>query len=859
MSTVHDKLVKAIRARTSRKELFGTGILAADRYVGSMVECLGDEQCVKLYGDLVEQPDWEAMKKEAESRLTHSNEDMVVEEKHTSGNWKDAGIGDIEVPKRALIVFRNTITSPRKDRDGDILRSEGAEVDPRMLLLWQHIPTLPIGKMLNVHYQGKDRVSLNSCIVDMNPLCHDAAVMVDEGMARFSHGFQALEVEELKDAIDGFDIKRYGMLEESVVSIPSNVDAEVEEVLLSLVDGKKLTSGFMKARAEVIRSKRATPVPGVQMRFDVDYVGDVLNHVNPGDSITFHKTGECSVTKKEGCGCGENEEAVSELDDGACREIEEVASDEIVIDVRWVKSDAQLNQAFWENSEAWHPDVTSVREYCGERQTRGFDPNLEHLEASSLELDWVSRYLGCEVKELLDSSSHIPAYRMWSWLTALKVHTEKWSLEDTRNITDSGKERPPEHEVIQLNSTQRDTFLIDGIRFYTTPEGKCVLKVTPTWTGVVVKVYVKQSEMERSEGLISKCWDWAIENNFLKGEAFQLSGDFIERDASWTWDKVFMEPENAKAVQGTVGKMNKKGKDFVNRGTVLMGPPGTGKTLSGRIALNQLKDATFIWISARDFYYMGATGGLMSGYDLAKELAPAVLFIEDVDNWISERTVDVLKTEMDGIGRSRGVWTVLTTNYPEKLPTSLLDRPGRFHDVLNFHNPTEKIRRAMLEKWLPGLSDKEILHAVKETDGWSGAHMYELAEYAKDVAEDDEVEIGKALLTSLTKIAEQKELISQTYLAGSNYRGGKCLEVDTTDMRHAVLRHEEKQAESEREFDCTVTIEERSKDERVHESISVLFRDGSPEDWARLHPMTSAMAEVLEEDKKAEAFRDLIK
>ena len=64
--------------------------------------------------------------------------------------------------------------------------------------------------------------------------------------------------------------------------------------------------------------------------------------------------------------------------------------------------------------------------------------------------------------------------------------------------------------------------------------------------------------------------------------------------------------------------------------------------------------ATFIWVSARDFYRAGAFGGLAYAFDLAAECAPSILFIEDVDHWLTEWTIDLLKTEMDGIKRRRG-------------------------------------------------------------------------------------------------------------------------------------------------------------------------------------------------------------
>src|SRR2546421_376432 len=125
---------------------------------------------------------------------------------------------------------------------------------------------------------------------------------------------------------------------------------------------------------------------------------------------------------------------------------------------------------------------------------------------------------------------------------------------------------------------------------------------------------------------------------------------------------------------------------------------------------------------------------------MAKELAPSIFFMEDVDNWLHPTTIDLLKTEMDGISRSKGVLTILTTNFPERLPDALIDRPGRFHDVLQFDLPTSGARLAMLRKWLPSVSDTARQGAVSKTAGYSGAHVYELARFAETLQEHDGME-----------------------------------------------------------------------------------------------------------------------
>ena len=272
-------------------------------------------------------------------------------------------------------------------------------------------------------------------------------------------------------------------------------------------------------------------------------------------------------------------------------------------------------------------------------------------------------------------------------------------------------------------------------------------------------VFTKITKKEFNREFVDTVWRNAIENNLLRGEAFSLSGQFIKK-TSETWDDLFLTEKNMKALRDSTKRLSERGKSCANRGVLLMGKPGTGKTMAGRIIRNTV-DATFIWMSAKDFYYGGSVGSLSHAYQLAKELAPCVLFMEDIDNWLDGRTIDFLKTEMDGITRSSGVLTMLTTNHPEDLPDALLDRPGRFHDILHIDLPDSESRAIMVRAWIDGISDKDVDVIVQETAGYSGAHMYEIASFIKNLQESDDIELNEAITLALEKLNEQRKLIAK--------------------------------------------------------------------------------------------------
>lgn len=402
-----------------------------------------------------------------------------------------------------------------------------------------------------------------------------------------------------------------------------------------------------------------------------------------------------------------------------------------------------------------------------------FDVASERFPARSSEEALVSKFLGIEIKHVERRHLRIPSVRMGAFLSAVNQEIGKdWNVQDLRNLDWEGRETTPLYEVIQLNSRESQDFLIDGMRFLKSHEKdgvieKVTFRVSPGWYGLDVTAYGMRT-LGTVDHLLMQIQTAAKEFKFLQGEAFSLSGEFLPK-SSEDFDDLFLNPTNAAAIQRVITLVNEKGASIDNRGLLLMGPPGTGKTLSARIVRNKA-NATFIHVSARDFWYAGGFGGFTESFDLARENAPSVIVFEDVDNWLTPRTVDLIKTEMDGVMQSKGVVTIMTTNYPELLPAALIDRPGRFHDVLKFDLPDADARRKMLARWFPSVTGEPLDAAVEATEGYSGAHVRELARFATIIGEQDGLEPDAALIKALDKLAEQRELISATQRSQAYYR-----------------------------------------------------------------------------------------
>ena len=268
IASAHQEALTALRSREQRAEHL-YGVRTADQYVKSMLECHGDEVCRHhIYGadGGMAESNWDMMVKDAEERLTYSNEDMVVEETFTSsGTIKDfAKRHDIVVPLNTIMVFENVVTTPKMDRDRDILETKGAEPDPDMPFLWMHMPPMVCGKMLKVLKHTRNVLKVATGIAGTQ-LGENCAILVDYGAIRISHGFLPKEWHFLdeKDFEDDPDMRGVGMhflkfviMEESGVSVPSNTDA-----VITLVARKKLTHPLVKNWAQKYYDKRPLIVP----------------------------------------------------------------------------------------------------------------------------------------------------------------------------------------------------------------------------------------------------------------------------------------------------------------------------------------------------------------------------------------------------------------------------------------------------------------------------------------------------------------------------------------------------------------------------------------------------------------------
>ena len=193
------------------------------------------------------------------------------------------------------------------------------------------------------------------------------------------------------------------------------------------------------------------------------------------------------------------------------------------------------------------------------------------------------------------------------------------------------------------------------------------------------------------------------------------------------------------------------------KGVLLTGPPGTGKTMLAKAIANSTS-ATFLGLVGSELAqkYIGEGGRLVRElFDLAKEKAPAIIFIDEIDSIGSkrldsstsgdrevQRTLMQLLSEMDGFESTQNVKIIAATNRPELLDKALL-RPGRFDRIIEIGLPDSSGRNKILKiltKNMPLSKSVNLKQIAHKTEGFSGAELKALVMEAgmKAISEGEE-------------------------------------------------------------------------------------------------------------------------
>lgn len=160
------------------------------------------------------------------------------------------------------------------------------------------------------------------------------------------------------------------------------------------------------------------------------------------------------------------------------------------------------------------------------------------------------------------------------------------------------------------------------------------------------------------------------------------------------------------------------------RGFLLWGPPGSGKTATVTMVVKNMVSRNGLVFLADSNPSIVAT--MLRRFREVEPNRPALVILEDLDAYVRQHGESEVLSILDGENSINNVVYIATTNYPENLDPRVINRPSRFDLIMFIDMPNADARRLYLKSRDTKLSDTDIETWVKETDGFSIAHLKEL-------------------------------------------------------------------------------------------------------------------------------------
>ncbi|ERG95398.1 CDC48 family AAA ATPase [Haloquadratum walsbyi] len=181
------------------------------------------------------------------------------------------------------------------------------------------------------------------------------------------------------------------------------------------------------------------------------------------------------------------------------------------------------------------------------------------------------------------------------------------------------------------------------------------------------------------------------------------------------------------------------------KGVLLYGPPGTGKTLIAKAVANET-NANFISVRGPQLLskWVGESEkAIRQTFRKARQVSPTVIFFDELDslapsrgggtgNNVSERVVNQLLTELDGLEENGNVMVIAATNRPDMIDPALI-RSGRFDRLVLIGQPDEEGREQILKihtRESPLAPDVSLREIAEITDGYVGSDLESVAREA---------------------------------------------------------------------------------------------------------------------------------
>jgi hypothetical protein len=283
--------------------------------------------------------------------------------------------------------------------------------------------------------------------------------------------------------------------------------------------------------------------------------------------------------------------------------------------------------------------------------------------------------------------------------------------------------------------------------------------------------WIVADERQLAEDFFDAVCEWGCE---VRGEilvyhegCFDKNKELFDSIKSSTFDNLVLAGSLRQEIQNDFAQFFNSRETYERygipwkRGAIFIGPPGNGKTHTLKALINQL-DKPCLYVRSFKSEY-GTEQENMSEVFKRARMAPCIVVLEDLDSMIDKKNRSFFLNELDGFQANTGVVVLATTNHPEKLDASILDRPSRFDRKYHFHLPAETERFAYIDQWNSELQtelrlpDGGIAMLVAVTDGFSFAYLKELfvASMVQWMSEGRRTPMDDILLTQARMLHDQ--------------------------------------------------------------------------------------------------------
>jgi len=367
---------------------------------------------------------------------------------------------------------------------------------------------------------------------------------------------------------------------------------------------------------------------------------------------------------------------------------------------------------------------------------RGMESRREHR--MRLRNSIVSRFL--EKKELADAAVIESRYygELLAWALQRHIEADGWKI-----VSTVGYQVPkPQYINVDTGCRERENVLRDGTVFIEKKGDRFAVTVDANLrSSSAVVVTGPSHRKEEVDKFADGVRAIVKEQNFYRGKKLEFGhrirflnlpgrmwGNLVldadMKDDIWANTLGFLANRRHLAQYGIP----------IKRGVLLVGEPGTGKTLACKALL---AEAIGITCLVANINVLDEPAYMWELYELAQDLSPCMVFIEDVDLIAQEReafgysrgsALLTLLSVLDGVEECEGVITIATTNCQETLDKAISKRPSRFDRVINFQWPSLQHRKeliSLLRRKIP-LDESVQCYLALKTENFTPAQIQEV-------------------------------------------------------------------------------------------------------------------------------------